>query len=133
MEADRNQVRRDTLLDAPASEIWEALTDERLLSEWLADEVELEPVPGGAARFRYADGEERRGTVLEVEQGRSLSFSWGRSGQPPSVVEFSLEPGVGGTRLVVVERGPAVATAPMRSEWTARLEAFAAAISLVAA
>ena len=62
------RVERETVLEAPSSEVWDALTDERLLGEWLADEAELEPVPGGRASFRFADGSERRGTVLEVEE-----------------------------------------------------------------
>jgi uncharacterized protein YndB with AHSA1/START domain len=124
-------VEREAVLDASPGEVWEALTDERLLGEWLAEDAELEPVPGGAASFRFADGERREGTVLEVEEGCYLAFSWSRPDGSRSVVRFSLEPAVGGTRLVVVERGPAAATAHAGSEWTRRLEAFVAALSLV--
>jgi uncharacterized protein YndB with AHSA1/START domain len=125
-------VRREATLDAPSSEVWEALTDERLLSEWLADEAELEPAPGGRASFRFAGGEERRGMVLEVVEERRLSFAWTRPGEAQSVVELTLEPVIGGTRLVVVERGPAV-SGFAGAEWTRRLDAFVAALSLVAA
>jgi uncharacterized protein YndB with AHSA1/START domain len=113
--------------------VWEALTDERLLGEWLAQDAELDPVPGGRASFRFADGEKREGTVLEVEEERLLAFSWARPGEPRSVVEFSLEPAVGGTRLVVVERGPILTAAIAGSQWVSRLHAFAAALALVTA
>jgi hypothetical protein len=66
-----------------------------------------------------------------VEEGCSLAFSWSRPDGSRSVVRFDLEPAVGGTRLVVVERGPMAATAHAGSEWTRRLEAFVAALSLV--
>ena len=103
------------------------------MGEWLAQEAELDPVPGGRASFRFADGEEREGTVLEIEEERLLAFSWARPGESGSVVELSLEPAVGGTRLVVVERGPLVAAPITGSQWVSRLHAFAAALALVAA
>jgi uncharacterized protein YndB with AHSA1/START domain len=133
MSDQERHVERETVLEASPSEVWEALTDERLLGEWLAQDAELEPEPGGRASFRFADGEEREGTVLEVEEERSLAFSWARPGEPESVVEFALEPAVGGTRLVVVERGPALTAAVARPQWALRLDAFAAALALVAA
>jgi uncharacterized protein YndB with AHSA1/START domain len=133
MSDQERRVERETVLGASSSEVWEALTDERMLGEWLAQDADLDPVPGGRASFRFADGEEREGTVLEVEEGRSLAFSWARPGEAQSVVEFSLEPAADGTRLVVVERGPALTAAVARSQWVSRLHAFAAALALVAA
>ncbi len=133
MSDQERRVQRETVLEAPSSQVWEALTDERLLGEWLAQDAELDPVPGGRASFRFADGEKREGTVLEVEEERLLAFSWARPGEPRSVVEFSLEPAVGGTRLVVVERGPILTAAVAGSQWVSRLHAFAAALALVTA
>ena len=133
MSDQERRVQRETVLEAPLSQVWEALTDQRLLGEWLAQDAELDPVPGGRASFRFADGEKREGTVLEVEEERSLAFSWARPGEPRSVVEFSLEPAVGGTRLVVVERGPILTAAIAGSQWVSRLHAFAAALALVTA
>jgi uncharacterized protein YndB with AHSA1/START domain len=133
MSEQERRVEREAVLDAPSREVWEALTDDRLLSEWLAQDAELDPVPGGRASFRFSDGEAREGTVLEVEEERRLAFSWARPGESDSVVEFSLEPAAGGTRLVVVERGPAVTAAVAGSQWVSRLHAFVAALALVAA
>jgi uncharacterized protein YndB with AHSA1/START domain len=133
MSDQERRVQRETVLEAPSSQVWEALTDERLLGEWLAQDAELDPVPGGRASFRFADGEKREGTVLEVEEERLLAFSWARPGEPRSVVELSLEPAVGGTRLVVVERGPILTAAIAGSQWVSRLHAFAAALALVTA
>jgi uncharacterized protein YndB with AHSA1/START domain len=132
MDDQERRVERETVLEAPSSEVWDALTDERLLGEWLADEAELEPVPGGRASFRFADGSERRGTVLEVEEERRLAFTWARPGEPETQVELTLEPLVVGTRLIVVER--VSSGAPMALSgvaWGARLAALGRATELV--
>src|SRR3954465_7455859 len=36
-------VERETLIEASPEEVWEALTDEDRLEEWLAPDVELDP------------------------------------------------------------------------------------------
>ncbi len=133
MDDERREVEREAVLDAPAEEVWEALTDERLLGEWLAEEAELEPEPGGRASFRFADGTEKEGTVLRVEEERELAFTWARPGEPETEVELTLVPLVSGTRLVVVERAGAVAapTAFAGAAWGARLSALQLALSLV--
>ena len=96
-------VERTILLDVAPEEVWEALTDETALGEWLAPEVELEPREGGELLCRYEDGEERRGEVELVEEAKRLAFRWWREGQAPSRVEFALAPVVDGTLVTVVE------------------------------
>lgn len=96
-------IERAILLDADPGEVWEAITDEALLGEWLADRVELEPREGGEVRCRHAHGEERRGEVELVEEAERLAFHWRRAGAGPSRVEFVLEAVAGGTRLTVTE------------------------------
>jgi uncharacterized protein YndB with AHSA1/START domain len=125
-------VERATVLDADPADVWRALTDERLLSAWLADEAELDPIEGGEAVFRFDGGEERRGTVLRVEEERALAFTWSRPEGPETYVELTLAPAVSGTRLVVVER--ATTTGPVAlagRRWDARLAALRRATSLV--
>jgi len=132
MSVTERAVRREVELDASPEEVWEALADDRLLSEWLADEVELEPVEGSPARFRTG-GEEREGTVLRVEEGRRLAFTWSREGELPSEVELTVDAVAGRSRVVVVERtivGPAALSG---SAWSARLGGLARALALVAA
>ncbi len=132
MDEHERQVERERVLEASAEEVWEALTDERLLAEWLADEAELEPVPGGRASFRFEDGSERHGTVLRVEEARELAFTWARPGEPSTEVELTLEPLVAGTRLVVVERvNAATPMALSGAAWEARLAALAQVTRLV--
>ncbi len=106
------RVERETLLDATPDEVWDAISRESRLEEWLADEVELDLVEGGDAVFRFED-EERRGTVERVDEGSGIAFTWARPGELPSLVELTLEALPAGTRLIVVESTPAAGrTAP---------------------
>jgi uncharacterized protein YndB with AHSA1/START domain len=128
MSEDR-KVERERLLDARPDEVWEALTDEALLSEWLGDEVELDPWEGGGLRVRV-EGEERIGTIRRFEDERALSFTWERAGESASTVELTLEPAVSGTRVTVVERAATGPVAMSAAEWEMRLGGLARVLRL---
>jgi uncharacterized protein YndB with AHSA1/START domain len=117
--ADAERVSRSVELDAAPAEVWDALTEEALLAEWLADEVEIEAEPGGEIVCRYADGEERRGEVELVEEAERLAWSWRREGGGSSRVELVLDAVAERTRLTVIE------TAPLRSDTPLLLAAAA--------
>ena len=102
-------VEREILLEAPPEEVWPALTEAERLEEWFANEVELDARPGGEGIFRWANGEERRAVVEQVDPGRRLELRWEDDGR----VELTLEEAGGGTRLVVRETAP---------DWSAALE-----------
>ena len=53
-------VERETLVEASPDEVWEALTDEDRLEEWLAPDVELDPTEGGEIAVRDGDGRAQR-------------------------------------------------------------------------
>jgi uncharacterized protein YndB with AHSA1/START domain len=115
------EVERETILEAEPDRVWEALTDDELLSDWFAERARIDPWEGGEVEFDCDDGE-RRGTVQRVDEERELAFTWSRHGEGESLVTFSLEPVEIGTRLVVVERaldGPVAMAA-----WAPRLEAL---------
>jgi uncharacterized protein YndB with AHSA1/START domain len=133
-------VTRSVDLDAPPAAVWDALTEEMLLGEWLAEEVELEAEPGGEIVCRYADGEERRGEVELVEEAERLAWSWWRAGdEGPSRVELVLDAVADGTRLTVIETaplrtaGPLLAAAPLAASWGPPLARLRAAVRLVLA
>ncbi|HEX8975036.1 MAG TPA: SRPBCC domain-containing protein [Solirubrobacteraceae bacterium] len=106
-------VQRELKLDIAAEEAWEALTDPGRLSAWLADEVELDPVPGGEARFVLGD-QVRSGWVEEIcapddapDGSGRLSFWWSCDDAPATRVELELQPlGDGGTLLRIAETRP---------------------------
>ncbi len=110
---DGGRVTRSVELDAAPAEVWDALTETGLLSEWLAEEVELEPAPGGEIVCRFADGEERRGEVELAEEAERLAWTWRREGGGPSRVELVLDAVAGRTRLTVIETAPLRAPGPL--------------------
>jgi uncharacterized protein YndB with AHSA1/START domain len=135
------QVTRSVDLEAAPAEVWDALTEEALLGEWLADEVELEAEPGGEIVCRYADGEERRGEVELVEEAERLAWSWWREDDAsPTRVELVLDAVAEGTRLTVIETAPLRATGPLlgaaplaAGAWGPPLARLRAAVRLVLA
>jgi uncharacterized protein YndB with AHSA1/START domain len=115
-------VERETLVEASPEEVWEALTDEDRLEEWLAPDVELDPVEGGEVAVRDGD-DERAGTVETVEEFERFAFTWSRPGEGESFVEFTIEALPGGSRVTVVETpmdSPAT-TAMAVGGWSSRL------------
>ena len=80
--------------------VWEELID----GDWLGDDVDLEPRPGGPVRVDGDDGL-RVGVVEEVAPGERLSFWWSGTGDdgPPSYVEIELQPLDDGTRIHIRE------------------------------
>src|ERR671936_253207 len=95
-------VERETLVEATPEEVWEALTDEDRLEEWLGPGVEVDPFQGG--EISGGDGDEgRNGTVETMDEPERFSFPGPRPGGGESYVEFTLEPLPAGTRVTVVE------------------------------
>jgi uncharacterized protein YndB with AHSA1/START domain len=92
------EVTREVVLEAPLEEVWETLTDPAELSEWFANDVELELEPGGDGVFRWDDGEERRAVVEDVDPLRRFAFTW-EDGR----VSIELDEVEGGTRVLVTE------------------------------
>jgi uncharacterized protein YndB with AHSA1/START domain len=105
-----DQIERICELDVTPATAWRALTEPTWLAAWLADEAELQLVPGGEARF-VVEGRERAGWVEEViapadGRGGRLSFWWQQDDEPASRVTFELEPTESGTRLRIAETRP---------------------------
>jgi uncharacterized protein YndB with AHSA1/START domain len=93
-----DQIERELVLPAPPEQVWEVITG----PGWLAEDVQLELVPGGEADFG-----ERTGWVEEADPPERLVFWWGDDGEPATRVELTLEPeGDDRTRLRVVESRP---------------------------
>ena len=104
-------IQREIELPAPIETVWQAVTDPETLSEWLADEIELELWPGGDARFVSGD-EVRTGWVEEISPPGSdgtgrLAFWWAVDDEPASRVCFSVSRrGEDSTLLRIVEARP---------------------------
>ncbi len=108
-----DELTREVILPVSPEEAWDALTDEAELEAWFADEVDIDPRPGGEATFRWEGRGSRRAVVEEVSEPHRFAFRWDEApdgatrseGGPGTLVVFTLHDHPGGTRLVVVESG----------------------------
>lgn len=108
-----HQVSRQVTIDATPEAVWGALTDPQQLAAWFDADAAIDLRRGGAVRFRWPDGTERRGLVIELDPPRRLAFRWrelrtsGLSAAGARVVTFTLEPERSGrrdgTRVTVTE------------------------------
>jgi uncharacterized protein YndB with AHSA1/START domain len=99
------EVTRELVVPADPEEVWDALTSEARLEEWLANDVELDAVPGGDGVFRWATGEVKHAVVEHVDDGRLLRLRWWDEGSPSeaTTVAIALHEVEQGTRVVVTE------------------------------
>jgi uncharacterized protein YndB with AHSA1/START domain len=111
------EVRRQIVLPAEREEVWAALTDPDRLEEWFANDVELDPRPGGAGVFRWSNGEERRAVVEAVEPEERLELALEDDGS----VAFTLADDPDGTLLTVVETAPGPQACAAEWSWGVEL------------
>jgi uncharacterized protein YndB with AHSA1/START domain len=108
-------IERSVHIEAPVELVWRMVTEADQVVRWFADEIDLHASPGyeGSMTFRPESG----GTVEvpirveSVEPPRRFTYRWnhpaGTTASPANstLVEFTLAPEDGGTRLRVVETG----------------------------
>jgi uncharacterized protein YndB with AHSA1/START domain len=93
----------------PPDKVWRALTQPHLIAEWL---MKNDFVPAAGHRFNLSGdwGGVLDCEVLEIEENRTLSYTWNYAHEDPafdlkSVVTFTLEPAGAGTLLRVEQAG----------------------------
>lgn len=113
-----DRIEKSIELKAPISRVWKALTDHNEFGTWFRVKLEGPFVPGEVSRgqITYPGYEHIRwvAVVQRMEPERLFSFTWhpyaidpneDYTGEPPTLVEFTLEPTAKGTLLRVVESG----------------------------
>ena len=113
-----DRIEKTIDIKAPVSRVWKALTDHREFGTWFRVRLDGPFVPGqpSTGNMTYPGYEHVRwnAVVQKIEPERHFSFTWhpyardpavDYSGEPPTLIEFTLEPIAGGTRLTVVESG----------------------------
>ena len=113
-----NRIEKSIEIAAPVSRVWKALTDYREFSTWFRVKLDAPFEPGrlAAGNITYPGYEHLRfdATVQRIDPERYFSFTWhpypidpkvDYSGEPPTLVEFTLEKAAKGTLLRVVESG----------------------------
>jgi uncharacterized protein YndB with AHSA1/START domain len=92
----------------PPEKVWRALTEPKLLAEWLLPAIDYRLEPGAAFTFRTEPVGGWDGIVqcriTDVVPQRRLSYDWG-VGDMATVVTFTLTPTPAGTRLSLVQSG----------------------------
>jgi uncharacterized protein YndB with AHSA1/START domain len=113
-----DRITQTTHIDAPIDRVWRALSDHREFGEWfkVALDQPFEAGKPSTGHMTYPGYEHLRWTaeVVAVEPPSRLAFRWhpyaidpavDYSGEPMTLVEFTLSEKDGGTDLEVVESG----------------------------
>src|ERR1700721_642400 len=111
-------VERSTLVRAPRSRVWQALTSLKEFSKWFCVEAEGEFTRGARIRMICTEdsckGEEFFVDVVKMDAPETFSWRWhpgskrpgeDNSSEPMTLVEFRLAEVEGGTLVTVVETG----------------------------
>jgi uncharacterized protein YndB with AHSA1/START domain len=104
-------VKFDRLIDRPVEKIWEALTDPKVLANWIGT-VEVELRVGGKYEVHFRESKNvMTGRITQLEPMRLLEYSWLESHipVPQSLVRWELRPEGSGCRLKLTHSIPATA------------------------
>jgi uncharacterized protein YndB with AHSA1/START domain len=107
-----NRIEREVAIDAPVEVVWRTITQPDQITQWFAERVELELVPGGHGNMRFDEQHGGPIVVETVDPPSRFSFRWNHpAGSQPArgnsvLVEFTLTAsGPERTHLRVVESG----------------------------
>jgi uncharacterized protein YndB with AHSA1/START domain len=113
-----DRIEKQIELRAPVSRVWRALTDHREFGEWFRVRIDGPFVSGqvSTGNITYPGYEHLKweAVVQKMEPEKLFSFTWhpyaidpktDYSGEPQTLVEFTLEAVPGGTLLRVTESG----------------------------
>ena len=110
-----DQIERETVIAAPVERVWALLTEPEHIGRWFGDAgAEIDLRPGGAMALTWTEYGTHRARVVAVEPPTRFSYRWAPFKDPggdepvegnSTLVEFTLAPEGGGTRLRVVESG----------------------------
>jgi uncharacterized protein YndB with AHSA1/START domain len=97
--------RTSVEIAAPPDAVYPYLTRAEAIVAWMGDYAVLDATPGGVFHLDI-NGVPVRGRYLDLDPPHRLRVSWGHAGSdrlPPgaSIVEFTLTPVPGGTRVTV--------------------------------
>jgi uncharacterized protein YndB with AHSA1/START domain len=106
-----DQIEKEILIEAPIDVVWRVVTEPDQITQWFIDEAELDPRLGGRGRFSPRGGRPFYFEIEAFEPPRRFAYRWvqaeGLALRPDNsmLVEFTLQPEAGSTRLRVVESG----------------------------
>jgi uncharacterized protein YndB with AHSA1/START domain len=108
----QDRIEREVVIAAPPERVWEIITQAEHVGKWFGDSAEVDLRPGGTIVLRWEKYGTRYATIEKIDKPRYFSYRWapGVADKKPSdddstLVEFTLTPHEGQTRLRVVETG----------------------------
>lgn len=120
-----SEITRSILIDAPASVVFRALTDEEELVQWMPRRAKMEARVGGEYEFEFYWAEKgmettAKGRIVELVPDKKLVCTFASSreapGTPPSLLTWTLDEGPDGkTRVTLVHSGIDATTCLTRS------------------
>jgi uncharacterized protein YndB with AHSA1/START domain len=129
--------KAETIINAPAEKVWQALTDPEMVRQWLfGTEMTADWIVGGQIKYKGVwEGKEYedKGEILELTPEKKLvSTYWsGMSGLPDAPenyqkVSYELEPAGDGTKLTITQEGNKSEESAQHSEgnWKTVLESL---------
>ena len=78
-----------TILASP-SRVYDAFTQAVGWCEWCCETAETDPQVGGKLHI-YTEGYNAYGEFTELEQDRTVAFTWDGDGEPPTLIQVSIE------------------------------------------
>ena len=113
-----DRIEKVVELNAPVSRVWRALTDHREFGEWFRVNIDQPFAPGqpSTGHMTYPGYEHIKwnAVVQKIEPEHLFSYTWhpyaidpkqDYSGEPETLIEFTLERTATGTLLRLVESG----------------------------
>jgi uncharacterized protein YndB with AHSA1/START domain len=95
----------EKFIQASPSEIYHYFTNSTALRDWLCDNATADPRPGGHLYMCWTEDYYTSGEYLELENDKSLSFTWFGRGEPHKTrVDVTLKKQKGGTLLKLAHR-----------------------------
>ena len=97
-----NEITREIDIDASHELVFRFFTEPALLERWLCVQAQIDAHPGGSYVFNVTGSHTTRGTLLVVDPGRRLVYTWlfDHVEPPlPTTVEVTFTPVGRGTRV----------------------------------
>jgi uncharacterized protein YndB with AHSA1/START domain len=126
------QLELSLLFEAPAEEVFAALTEPKQLEAWIAEEATVELEEGGAYRYGWTaeDGTPLGpAKLLDVRSEERLLHDWAWPGEPETRVRWDLVPEGHATRVSLAHEGFEAASPVYALAWCRGLLALRARLS----